>query len=374
MSDTLYESYTEDANKRFGDIRDGNTWGQTFTIGYSGPNIMHHVTSIKLHLYRNNSPGTLTVQVRTASGDHPTTTVLCSGTINGDTLTTDTAGEWRDITMSPKYVLQEDTQYAIVILCPGGNDLNQPYIEYAWLGTEYEGGRRAYSTDQGLTWATTGGPSQDIIFYEYGNPVNPTTTLSEDIALTETVRKLNSNYRLSESISPVDSLISLESKPVYYYQPSTTSQFTIESGNVLEFSGLSYDDTYLRNNIIVVGTGVSATTSDATSMTTYGYYSFRYEDTNITSSTDAATIAGQILTNYNAPKASGQLKVKGLNNINPRQKFILNLPLLGINNQEFEVIQYVHDVSRKGFFTQINFGTPMWDITREVTNLVKKVY
>lgn len=166
---TLYEYYNT------GDDNSGNVIyeGQTFT-----PSITHKITSIKLKLYRTGSPGTLTAQIRTTNGEGlPTSTVLCSGTTNCDTLTTDAASEWREITLGDGYNLSADTKYAIVLLTPSA--FNPPNNMLWWrediTDPTYGNGNRVYSGDD-IAWnADTG---VDFIFEEWGEPADTAPTVT----------------------------------------------------------------------------------------------------------------------------------------------------------------------------------------------------
>ena len=73
-----------------------------------------NLESISLVLYRQGSPGTLTVRLYATSSGVPTGSALSSGTTNANTLTTDYNGEWRTITMSD-YTLVKGTLYAITL-------------------------------------------------------------------------------------------------------------------------------------------------------------------------------------------------------------------------------------------------------------------
>jgi len=179
---------------------------------------------------------------------------------------------------------------------------------------------------------------------------------------------------LEEEITATDEVQFVTGLPVYYYEPSTSVQFTITSPEILEFGTLEEDDSLIRNDVTVIGTSVRASTSDSTSITTYGRYKYRYENTDITDSSDAATIAGQILENYKDPKVQGSFKIRGKTGINTRQQFILDVQELGITSQQYEIVQYQHNIDDTGFYTTIYFGQVPWDITREVANLVRTVY
>jgi len=115
---SIYEYYVT------GDTGGGGIpWGdaddalaQTFT-----PENTHTVTIVKLKLFRVSTPGIINVDIYAVDGDHhPTGASLASGNTNGDTLTTDTAGSYRQITLDNTAVLQIGTEYALVLTAPNG--------------------------------------------------------------------------------------------------------------------------------------------------------------------------------------------------------------------------------------------------------------
>ena len=149
----------------------GDKWqAQTFT-----PSTSHFITSVKLLIYRYSTPGTLTVAIKNVDGnDDPTGDDLCSGTTNADTLTEDTGGEWREITMDAPYVLSSGTQYAIVVRCG-------PVQYVGWringFNPSYSGGNQYYSIDGGDTWVMKGEPDRDdAMFEEWGTKETPFPT------------------------------------------------------------------------------------------------------------------------------------------------------------------------------------------------------
>lgn len=141
----------------------GTSWiAQTFT-----PSVSHKVTSVKLLLYRIGSPGTVTVGIRATDVDgHPTGADLAFGTTDGNTLTTSTAGEWREIYLSAGYDLTASTKYAIVVRALTGDNSNKP----EWLRDEssptYTGGNYEVSDDSGSTWS--GLAARDFMFEDWG--------------------------------------------------------------------------------------------------------------------------------------------------------------------------------------------------------------
>ena len=160
---TLYEYYNtgDDDNENVS----GNSWvAQTFTT--VGLNENHNITSVKLKLYRVGSPGTVTVSIRaTDANGHPTGSDLTSGTIDGDSLTTNSAGEWYEITLT-SYQLSVSTKYAIVVRATAGDFFN--YVGWRADSTTptYSGGNHEDSSDSGSTW--TAHTDCDLMFEVYG--------------------------------------------------------------------------------------------------------------------------------------------------------------------------------------------------------------
>jgi len=133
---------------------------QTFT-----PSVTHVITGLKLLLYRVNGPGTVTAVIKATDGSgHPTGTTLASGTTDGDTLTTNTAGEWREITLSSTAILNASTKYAIVVSV-STNFPNYLYWRYDKDDATYAGGNKENSDDNGATWISDAG--SDFMFEEY---------------------------------------------------------------------------------------------------------------------------------------------------------------------------------------------------------------
>jgi hypothetical protein len=157
-SPTLQDSYTDDDDDF---VLYGAAWrGQTFT-----PSTSFYATSVKLKMYAAGSPGTVTVSIRNTSGGVATGVDLCSGTTNGDTLTASTAGELREVAMSPTSItLSAGTMYAICARAPAGDASNKLGLRQKYVGAD-AGGTRIDSGDSGASWTTD---TMDLVFYIYG--------------------------------------------------------------------------------------------------------------------------------------------------------------------------------------------------------------
>lgn len=138
--------------------------GQTFT-----PVTAHKITSVKLLLYRVGSPKNVTASIQGVDENHyPDGSDICSGTTDGDTLTTNTAGEWREITLGAGANLDADTMYAIVVRALEGDTSNYCVWRCDKTDATYDVGRREYSDNSGSTW--THYITWDALFEDWGEP------------------------------------------------------------------------------------------------------------------------------------------------------------------------------------------------------------
>lgn len=166
----LYEYYNT-GDDGYGNLYDERRYAQTFT-----PSIAHEITSVKLLLFRDGSPGTITVSIRaTDVSGHPTGSDLCSGTIDGNTLTTDTDGLWYEITLGAGFNLNADTKYAIVMKAASTTPSHMLCPRRDESSPTYERGNYDYSSDSGSTW--TADTERDFMFEEWGVVIEaPTVT------------------------------------------------------------------------------------------------------------------------------------------------------------------------------------------------------
>ena len=162
MSDTLYESYNTGDDFDIALNNDARKWGQTFT-----PSNAHDITSVKLKLFKTNSPGDMTVEIYATDGSgHPTGAALASGTIAAaDISSTSSPGDWYECTFGSSALLSASTKYGIVLSTSGTWDATN-FIVWREDGSSatYSGGNYMY-LDTG-TWYD--GPNDDFMFEEYG--------------------------------------------------------------------------------------------------------------------------------------------------------------------------------------------------------------
>jgi len=143
---------------------------QTFT-----PSEAHKITSVKLLLYKDASlTGTITVSIKTTDGDgKPTGEDLCSGAFDGSTLTADTDGEWKEITLGAGYNLNATTKYAIVL--KNSDSVNDVWWRRDSSSPTYAGGESGYSSNEGVAWVIVS--SSDMMFEDWGDALATNVTI-----------------------------------------------------------------------------------------------------------------------------------------------------------------------------------------------------
>lgn len=122
---------------------------QTFT-----PCTSHQLQFVKLKLFRYGSPGTLTVGIRATDGSGlPTGADIKSGTFDGNTITTDTAGAWYTIPFPSVVNVTSGVKYAIVMRAINGDSSNHLQTRLSTnANATYCCGWGDYSEDSGNTW------------------------------------------------------------------------------------------------------------------------------------------------------------------------------------------------------------------------------
>jgi hypothetical protein len=172
---TQYEYYNAGDNQYVQAY--GALWqAQTFTVGAVG----HSITSVKLKLARYGSPGTVTIGIRATDGSgHPTGGDLTSGTIDGNSLTTNLAGAWYEIALT-ELTLVANTKYAIVVRAPSAGDPNCVFWRMNRGSPTYSGGLEEESTNSGGSW--TAHSDEDCMFEVWGNALVTAPTVTTQAA------------------------------------------------------------------------------------------------------------------------------------------------------------------------------------------------
>jgi hypothetical protein len=158
---TAWESYTTGDNAAV-QVYGVNWYGQTFTITPES----HSAVDVRFLAYRVGTPSTVTVSIRACGDDGlPSGDDLTSGTIDGDTVSNDTAGSWYGVTLTETSLIYGET-YAICIRAEAGDSSNYFAIRENSNGT-YTGGKAITSSSGGITWSADTG--KDIMFQINGN-------------------------------------------------------------------------------------------------------------------------------------------------------------------------------------------------------------
>lgn len=164
---TSYENYTanDDADDSiFGACRSA----QTFTTNSTPPGESHTVNVLRLMMYKQGTPGTLTASIYAVnSTGAPTGTQLTYGTYDASVMTTNAAGAWYDVIVS-ELTLDANETYAIVCSGTGADAANDIHWRYDTAGATYSGGHGWNSTTGGATWGNFTG--RDFMFEVFGLP------------------------------------------------------------------------------------------------------------------------------------------------------------------------------------------------------------
>lgn len=176
----MLRDFYDTNNDNYAGYNESDEWrAQTFTASGS-----YSVTQVALRLFRINTPGTVTVSIKaTDSNGKPTGADLCSGTTDGNALTTDTAGAWVTITFTTAYALTHNTLYAIVVkaVCPNTSDYW--YWTYDDNDATYVGGRALYnSAAPAGTWNFMSG-TDDYMFRTYSTTPYDVVTVRKLVAV-----------------------------------------------------------------------------------------------------------------------------------------------------------------------------------------------
>ncbi len=114
-----------------------------------------YLTGVSLRIYKVNAIQTVTIRIRaTDVNGKPTGSDLAAVVLDNSLITTDSGGEWYDVTFSP-VTLVKDTVYSILL-----NESANVSVYVAWLRCSaggYTGGSAWSSADSGSTWAAVDG-------------------------------------------------------------------------------------------------------------------------------------------------------------------------------------------------------------------------
>ncbi|MHA2063738.1 MAG: hypothetical protein ACXABY_05065 [Candidatus Thorarchaeota archaeon] len=197
------------------------------------------VETFQLKLWRENSPGTVTVEIYAADGaDKPTGGVLASGTIDGSTITTSSTGNWYTFALG-SFTFNSSQRYAIV-LYPANAQPNSIHWERSTFGGASGYTIGFYDGDWDSTTANT-----SFQFRIYAptskatnpNPANGASGISPNLSQLSWTEGGNANYE-TVYFGPVGNVVEVEdlnTTGVYNMSPQvplahgTTYQWRIDT-------------------------------------------------------------------------------------------------------------------------------------------------
>jgi hypothetical protein len=163
---------------------------QTFTAQSN-----YTIEQVSLLMFKTGTPGTLTVEIRETSAGKPTSSVLCSGTIDGNTFTTDTNGEYENILFGSGIELTASTMYAIVVYQSDSSSSNKINWIYKSAGG-YTDGSRIYWTGTGWTIL-----SSDFNFKNWGKEYPVPFSCVDGFITSQTAILIVNGTQLIETVS-----------------------------------------------------------------------------------------------------------------------------------------------------------------------------
>ncbi len=153
-------------NYKVNDDGDYEMYGDKWYSQSFRPQHQHKLYSVNLKLFKEGTPGDVTVMIYAAQEDEPIGSALVTGTTNGNTLTEEETGEWREITFPSQIELIPGLSYAIVVHITGGGASDCIHWLYDGTTPLYYRGRYASSTNAGDSWSNS--TAKDFMFEELG--------------------------------------------------------------------------------------------------------------------------------------------------------------------------------------------------------------
>lgn len=164
MAYILQEHYNTGDDGAY-DVSNTVWWAQAFT-----PANAHTIVLVKIKIYRSGTPGTITCRIRATDGaSKPTGATLASGTVDGDTITTSTSGEWITFDLGAGAALSAGTKYCMQFFAAAGT----VFWRRDSAGS-YTGGAAVRSGDSGSSWTVFA--AIDAMFEEYSGTAPPTVS------------------------------------------------------------------------------------------------------------------------------------------------------------------------------------------------------
>ena len=137
----------------------------------------------------------------------------------------------------------------------------------------------------------------------------------------------------------------------HYYESGTvnnTTEAVVHDSNLFEVGDFAYDQSLLKNRIIVYGADVGElplikTAEDATSQAAYGVKELIINDSSITTETQAQERADYELDISKDPPLVGDVTCKMLAVIQPGENIRISAPYSNLNPAYYKIVTFSHD-------------------------------
>jgi hypothetical protein len=178
---------------------------------------------------------------------------LTSGTLDGDSLTEDSGGDWYDILLT-SYALSATTLYGIVLRATTGDGSNYAvWRNYNAAGGNYAGGQVATSANSGATW--TNSSNRDAMFETYStDPV--TIDIAGTVAGTSVIEGVVVVYTaisLEGTIAGVSTLAGVLSFETSVSLSGTIAGTSTISGTITRSQNWQTDNFYATERLTLIG-------------------------------------------------------------------------------------------------------------------------
>lgn len=145
----------------------------------------------------------------------------------------------------------------------------------------------------------------------------------------------------------------------HYFESGTvnnTNECVVHESNLIEVGDFAYDQSLLKNRIIVYGADIEElplikTAEDSTSITSYGLKELIIQDTNITTETQAQERADYELSLSKDPPLVGDVTSIGLATIQPGERIRISAPSSNLPPNYYQILSYKHEF--RGFMKTI---------------------
>ena len=187
---TLYERYLTTGNYVCNQLSVTGSdviQGQAFTVGTTGENTSHHLTSLIIWARRVADPGDWTTSIYACDQEHkPTGSLLASKTLLEADLTTNANGLEVLIEFSSPVLLRKNNEYCWLVNAPASTASKNVILMGGGSASPcfnplYPDGRALTSTDAGATWTVSA--VRSLYFKEYGYGRASSLTVTGDMML-----------------------------------------------------------------------------------------------------------------------------------------------------------------------------------------------